>query len=346
MSHQHYREIETKSVINPSPVIKQDIKKDVEPQSCVCPFCDLKSKDRDNLLKHIVNIHTNKNVYNPQDEIESKGTETCFKCDSCNFIGSEKELCIHKRTKHMKECSCEKCGNVFADMDTSRKHKEVKHGSIKTITSSEPFTCQTCGLTFMNFNQLQEHVLTNHSNTKNHHCRYCSYKSENQEDFDHHLVREHEDIIILHSMAKQVDELSYKLTKVEAFNAELVKWFGKVCETQENLIKVIQIKSNADSATTKNGNPSFKDVPAKDKTDNNASRETYASIASKVTKDYHKTCPQTLHQARQRSKQNLVNRSNYQSQRSMDLRSDQSQRSMDRRSYQSQRGMDHRNYQS
>ena len=104
----------------------------------VCPFCELQSKNRKELKKHIQNIHMTRNVRTDQDAIFSEDSETCSRCTECPYIGSENELVLHSKANH-------------AESFMAVKHKEPEHITTKTVPPIEPFPCQNCALVFINF---------------------------------------------------------------------------------------------------------------------------------------------------------------------------------------------------
>ena len=71
-------------------------------ESTKCPFCDLNSKNLDELKLHIGSIHIrNGDQENTQDGIINQETELCFKCSECDFSGNKSELDEHFKTEHV-----------------------------------------------------------------------------------------------------------------------------------------------------------------------------------------------------------------------------------------------------
>ena len=109
-----------------------------ENQSCEsCPFCNLKFKSLDILKTHIENSHINgKTKQNEHEEIKVQKTESCTKCDLCDFRGNKSEMNKHVTNKHGINFACIQCGNTFPDKATLEKHIKSAH------TESEPFPCE------------------------------------------------------------------------------------------------------------------------------------------------------------------------------------------------------------
>ena len=98
---------------------------------------------------------------------------------------------------------------------------------------SESFSCNQCGLVLATFNFLQNHVTRHHTTN----CRYCEYKGKSDDELECHMVEAHEDVIILHSIAKQVDTLKVESDKQETFRKELIQLLRLAFDNQEKLDK-------------------------------------------------------------------------------------------------------------
>ena len=48
-------------------------------------------------------------------------------------------------------------------------------------------------------------------------CQYCDYKSKDRPDIQSHLIKDHEEIVLLHSMAQQVNDISDRFELFETF---------------------------------------------------------------------------------------------------------------------------------
>ena len=123
-------------------------------------------------------------------------------------------------------------------------HIESKHNK---PSYTEPFPCEVCGLVLANFNLLQEHMNTQHSQAQ-HNCRYCDFRGGDAELFESHLVESHEEYVILHSMAKQVEDLSDRFTQFEHLKLELSTVLKSLFDNQ-NIIKQEMFVIRNDMAT-------------------------------------------------------------------------------------------------
>ena len=141
-------------------------------------------------------------------------------------------------------------------MKSAHGNKEHLNRENNHFLQAEPFPCEFCGLVFTNFHLLQEHVASYHrSSIEN--CKLCSLEFGTKDEWEEHMAQEHEDKIVLHSMAKQVDYLAYRCGKAESFNNELVSVIRKLCENTEVIKKdLISIHNKLDPEAGK--------IPSKD----------------------------------------------------------------------------------
>ena len=184
-----------------------------EAESVSCHFCLKIFKNLADLEVHIENVHTvnlTKHQVDAANEILIEQNEICFKCEKCNFIGNASDLETHIDKKHGKIISCKDCGINFSDEDILNEHEGRKH-------NKQPYPCDVCGLVLANSTLLQEHKITIHKQS----CRYCNFTAKTSEDLEEHLIYHHEEYIILHSMAKQMDRIGAQFNTVETFGKQL-----------------------------------------------------------------------------------------------------------------------------
>ena len=219
--------------------------KPVDDSNCVvCPFCKLQSKDLDLLRIHIENIHVKKNVTGiQQDEIIIQESVKCTKCTKCNLIGSKTELEKHVKSKHKNTVKCNICGNDFPDNKTLEDHKSAKH---KNTSQNEPFPCESCGLVLVNFDRLQEHYITYHPSMSVT-CQHCDVEVKDSEELKQHIIDRHEEVFILHNIAKQLEQLSDGLEEVQPFKNELVSVLKAILHAQNEMKQELFLIRNKQS---------------------------------------------------------------------------------------------------
>ena len=219
----HMQEIHTKKDALETSIITTVVDIEEPPQSpilsdvntnmsIVCCLCKLESKNIEELRKHIENIHADDTTTeNEQDVIQSQGKETCSFCGKCSFNGTKYELCKHFKVKHAQTFKCDQCGNSFPDVQTLKDHLDARHCLHPQI---EPFPCEWCGLYFLSFGLLEQHVQNFHQQHKPERCHYCSETFITVEELQSHMRGEHEEIVILCTMARQVDDMNDKFLEL------------------------------------------------------------------------------------------------------------------------------------
>ena len=170
--------------------------------------CKRDCKTMLNLQRHLETEHGNEQiedvVNNTQDIIINQETENCFKCSMCDFSGNR------------------------SDID---KHFQAVHENTSTM---EPFPCEVCGLVLANFEVLQDHMDSRHNQLKVN-CRYCDYEAKDEESWHGHLVDKHEEYVILHSMAKQVDHLTDGSESFDKFKVDVLDTLKAILENQNQI---------------------------------------------------------------------------------------------------------------
>ena len=165
--------------------VQTDTETIVEAEIVVCPFCKFKSKDREQLKKHINNIHIEKETENKvQDNINSHS----FKCGLC--------------------------ANEFSEFDSLKLHMETNHNSNQPAETS---SCKYCGLVFLNSNLLNEHIGAYHV-TKRITCRYCDFSCDESESYQNHMIEAHEDKLIVSQWRLRLINYLIKLVSWENLN--------------------------------------------------------------------------------------------------------------------------------
>ena len=253
-------------------------------ENIVCCLCKLESKNVDALRKHIQNIHGNDISYEKkQDVIEKQVSETVTACEKCGYMGSKDELSQHLRLKHGQSFKCDECGNDFPDVCTLKDHKDAQHSLPPQI---DPFPCEWCGLYFSTFGLLEEHVQNYHRQQTLEHCHYCSEVFGTLEDLQSHMRAGHEEVVILCTVARQVDNMNDKFDDI----------MKKVGEVENNKDKLDDIM-NKINVLTENQNVMMQELfilrnKLTDTTENRTKAEANVkkeSINMKVNKSPEKT---------------------------------------------------------
>ena len=218
-----------------------------------CSECPFETKEHTDMNVHLQTFHKMTMV----DIKKMKRMEISIQCNQCDYkCKFNKQLMSHMKMKHIEPSlttpdpcqvlkteslprKCPFCAIEFKTMEEIKEHLDKEHGLKETNhnNTSDLFPCNECGFVLATFNQLQKHVTSHH--TQN--CRYCDYKAKNNEELECHMVEEHEDIILLHSMAKHVENLSNGFEKQESFRTELCQILKSLFDNQEILDKKLSL---------------------------------------------------------------------------------------------------------
>ena len=220
-----------------------------------CAICEVAFNSAYDLRRHTKFMHGNIKKAELTEDIFVEQRETCFKCEDCIFIGNESQVKKHWDIKHVNQFQCQVCGSNFPNINTLNHHMEMRH-KIKPLddnmikcrrctesfedsksfnkhicrkheSQAEPFPCEICGLVLATFSLLQEHMTSFHAKNRGS-CRYCDHTARSEDDLKEHLIQEHENIVILHSTASQVDALTDKAESFESFKEEVMNMFAKL----------------------------------------------------------------------------------------------------------------------
>ena len=76
-------------------------------------------------------------------------------------------------------------------------------------------------IVLVNFNLIKEHSEADHGATAPVLCQQCGKKFTNKETHQSHMIENHKDAAIFHTMAKQVDDLTDKFEDLAEQNTSL-----------------------------------------------------------------------------------------------------------------------------
>ena len=197
--------------------------------SIKCHFCDSTFTCLTQLKDHIVNEHCSDKT----DVIQQMKSETCTRCAECNFVGTPTELKSHNSKHDNHTFKCRICEQVFQDVESLNNHIRAK-GFPNHTNSPEPFPCEICGLVMATFDLLKKHMTTFHSPSIEA-CRYCDHRAVSKDDLQEHLIENHEDIVILHTMASEVNSIHDKFNSLDSFKQEVMSLLAKLFSSHNEI---------------------------------------------------------------------------------------------------------------
>ena len=227
-------------------MLKEHIKSKHSEETLLCNDCPLEDKDEMKMKIHLQTTHKTTMV----DMKKMKQMETIIECNQCDYkCKLNKQLKRHMKMKHIDQpialepepqlVKCPFCDVELRTLEEIKEHLEHEHGLRETnlTNTSDPFQCNVCGLVLPTLNLLQKHLASHTSLI----CRYCDYKPKSKDELECHMMDEHEDVIVLHSIAKQVDNLMDGFQKQEAFKTELSQILKSLFDNQEILDKKLSL---------------------------------------------------------------------------------------------------------
>ena len=163
----------------------------------VCPFCEIVTDTLEALRVHFEKNHT-----------EAQHEELHI-CSKCSFSGSQTALNSH----------------------------------ISEMHTPSNLTCDYCHLVVDNDVLLREHLMNNHSTVKTastdtieESCEYCEFKANSKESIREHMVTNHENVVIMHTMAAQVDRMTDDMENFKTVKTEVTDLIHSFREFQ-NMVK-------------------------------------------------------------------------------------------------------------
>ena len=83
-------------------------------------------------------------------------------------------------------------------------------------TGNQPMriNCDQCQYFAEDVSTFVRHIRNMHTAE---HCQYCEFVAKDRENLQSHMIMEHEEFVILHTMAKQVNDMSDNFEGFETF---------------------------------------------------------------------------------------------------------------------------------
>ena len=144
-----------------------------------CHYCIFASKDGNQLINHISDIHFNSHI--------------CITCG--NKFSSKEQLNSHVATQHTPKPppkdKCSVCGNEYTNVEQLIEHIIRDHHHLGKNTNENKI-CLTCGNKFETKDEFIGHVVTEHAmKPKNHKCSTCDQEFNDTDNLNLHIIRQH-----------------------------------------------------------------------------------------------------------------------------------------------------------
>ena len=169
-----------------------------------CPFCENSFESLNSLKEHIEQVHIEKSVYSKDVSAHD------------NLTSSE---------VNQPEICCNNCSQVFVSDSDLRDHLLEFHS---------PSQCSICNLALASKALLNQHINSCHSQSVAN-CKYCEYVGNSEEDLTNHMYTDHEEIVVMFNMGRQIEKLSTSMEDFCTFKSELSNTLQKIKDTQNEL---------------------------------------------------------------------------------------------------------------
>jgi len=180
-----------------------------------CTFCDFKTPQKANLIKHLAVKH--KKDHQGQELKMNKACPLCqFKCVADHIL---KAHMLRKHTsKEKMKYRCSHCDYATVEGAALKKHVRFKHTNerpymcstcgFSTHThsamarhkrgheQSKPYACKTCGMAYADRKRLRDHESTHQSGNLPlpFDCDFCGYSTRRKDNLQAHIKRLHPDL--------------------------------------------------------------------------------------------------------------------------------------------------------
>ena len=280
-----------------------------------CNICEFETTRESMLMEHKESKHTNPEV---KLDIECKKCEKSFPymfhynahsctpvykypCEKCNFIAAElSEIVEHMVDIHTGQLlQCSSCDFQVKDKETLDMHVKSVHSpdvedSNKIMyqdkaaeSKPEEVKCDQCEFVTKDIPSFINHIRTGHSEEAVA-CQYCGILVKNKEELLNHVYDNHAEIVLIHTMAKQINDLSVNF---ETFGNQFSQVFETMNAMKQELFVIRNKQSEQSTNLETNEKPTQKDIielstPKKEEiqrdstsntNENETKKETYAT---------------------------------------------------------------------
>ena len=168
-----------------------------------CTTCGLVLASVNLLQEHIIS-------HNPQ-------TYPCTKCNDMLF--SEASLILHLASSH-----AENDDILHPEHDTPHEMSVPAPSNIK---------CEQCSFVAVDDQAILVHMQNDHVEEP---CHYCEHVANDRDDLKDHMYEKHEDVIMVHTMAQQMNQISESFSLFETFKTEISDVLRTLLNNQNNVL--------------------------------------------------------------------------------------------------------------
>ena len=183
-----------------------------------------------------------------------------FPCEKCTFIAhelveiTEHMVQFHTSTLH----GCTNCNFKTGQEEKLKEHAGMHCPATKKAVKSKiaddlKIKCDQCEFTADGIPDLITHIRGGHSVEKEN-CKYCKYQAQDSDDLKEHVYDQHAEVIMIHTVAKQMDEVSDRFELFETFKVELGNAFNMLLDATNVMKQELFLIRNKQAEMSSNKN--------------------------------------------------------------------------------------------
>ena len=168
-----------------------------------------------------------------------------YQCESCSLIAPDYEsFLLHRSTCHI-QFKCTSCGLFAVDENQLKSHKMQTH-------DKKHLTCQNCPFSADDLNVLLQHVFDEHKSGATEEknsanmikCNHCDLSFSDNLSLETHTFERHPEIIMIHTMANQVNTLSEEINENRDFQNKCQSMLNSILHNQNIIQQEIFLLKN------------------------------------------------------------------------------------------------------
>ena len=159
----------------------------------------------------------------------------CFKCLACPItFTTQAILAIHTAQAHAYQCN--KCNEVFHQEDNLMLHLVNVHPDSPqppVVPVPTNIKCDQCTFIASDVSALVVHIRNDHTKEQ---CQYCDHEAMDRDCLKDHMYEEHAEVVMVHTMAEQMNQVSENFAAFETFKGELTNVLNTILNNQTTIL--------------------------------------------------------------------------------------------------------------
>ena len=176
-----------------------------------CEMCTFIAVGLIEILEHMDKVHKTKNL---------------VQCPHCDFKAQHnQDLDFHITEKH---------DQLADDTVNINEEKSQKSEEEPNKANGTGIKCDKCDFVADEIPVFISHIRTGHTDIGED-CQYCDHVAKSEEYLEAHMYDKHTEIVMVHAMAKQMNEVSYRMEHLETFKVELGNAIKLILDSQNSM---------------------------------------------------------------------------------------------------------------